>query len=701
MTRALLVTLLLGFTMTLVSACGKGTQVLSLDGGPAADGGPAEDGGPAADGGPAEDGGPAADGGPTEDGGPAMDGGPAEDGGLSCPVPYNKSRLWGRTWSDEFNGPEPGQESCYDNNITPPQCLTLYWHTETCPVSAHANLEGLNKCNWAVFSLYNWMDNGKPIGEGVNAFTPHQVTVQGGELILSSVPSPPPGGYPAGWNASTPIQTVMAEYDCGNPPATGYGPSTECPIVSGGLWSKTMGSVTGLKQTYGRFEIKARLPVGQGSWPAHWMLPQSGPWPGDGEIDIMEAVAYKPNQLGANFHDGVTINVPGGDDINTHMSAGSMDLDITKDQQSQEYHTYAVEWDATTLRFFVDNREIGEVKEGTLAPNKNLATGEYVGDYPFEIPDEPFHMILNSTVAAFGATNYPHPKDFPTQTHHIDYTRAWKLCESTADYCPKGGSYDGANCRVGTVPNRNDVFIHKSSLVYPALSGALPCPDGGSQREGLCMVHEIGEGTKTFIWGSSFYIANACVASTISPSCQNPCLGVGRWDGYNCHLLSAPEGSTASIDNGIFYYTPVSPSAGGPCPIGCDEGNRCRVGPAPAGREVFVWDSRHYYTKRLCDPTAGMANCPKPCPIAGRHDGKDCYISTPPPGTNPFIYQNGFYYQPMTGYPRNGCPLGVYDSVHCYMGAAPTGTTALLKGEKFYVKAACGNVPRAWFHPSN
>ena len=63
------------------------------------------------------------------------------------------------------------------------------------------------------------------------------------------------------------------------------------PYTSARLRSKNKGD-----WTYGRFEIRARLPQGQGTWPAIWMLPTEwayGGWAGSGEIDIMEAVNLK------------------------------------------------------------------------------------------------------------------------------------------------------------------------------------------------------------------------------------------------------------------------------------------------------------------------------------------------------------------------------------------------------------------------
>ena len=58
---------------------------------------------------------------------------------------------------------------------------------------------------------------------------------------------------------------------------------------------------------YGRIEVKAKLALGQGIWPAIWMLPTDwmyGGWPESGEIDIMEHVGYDPGRVHGSIHTG-------------------------------------------------------------------------------------------------------------------------------------------------------------------------------------------------------------------------------------------------------------------------------------------------------------------------------------------------------------------------------------------------------------
>ena len=609
------------------------------------------------------------------------------------PAPWNMPPAWRLAWSDEFNGPEEGNEACYENETTPPQCLTLYWENGDCPEAALSNLAGLNKCNWSVFSLYNWMDNGQPIGEGVNAFDPEYVTVSNGTLILTSQPSLPEVDLEPGWT----ISRVMDEYDCGNPPDSGYGDSTDCPILSGGVWSKEMGDVAGLLQTYGRVEVRARLPVGPGSWPAHWMLPQDGPWPGDGEIDIMEAVNFQPDfhpfTVGANFHDGVEIEI-GGEAVQTHMQAGSMEQSMSISEQQNEYHVYAVEWQADELRFYVDGLHIGTVVEGTMLPNKNLETGAWVGEYPVEIPDEPFHVILNSTVAAFGVSDYPDPRSFTTQRHYIDFVRTWELCEDPAQFCGEGETFDGVDCLVGSLPGRSDLFIHESDLVYPALSGATACPTSGDRVDDLCVVYDIDSTRYTFMRDGSFYARSICVESTLARHrCPNPCGGWGHYDGVECIVGSPPEGARGVVAEHIFAYYPLTGDER--CPIGRDRGAWCEFGPIPEGREGTVnFEGTEFKLDALCNPDAYMANCPQPCPEGTLYIGDGCLWGNPPPGTNPAVSGRGFYYDKLSDLAyANECPIGAPEATRCYAGTPPLGFVSEIRGGAFYTEPACGNVP--------
>ena len=90
--------------------------------------------------------------------------------------------------------------------------------------------------------------------------------------------------------------------------------------------------------TYGRIEVRAKLPSGRGTWPAIWTLGtnrQAG-WPACGEIDIMEFVGFDPGIIHANIHTKKYNHV---------MGTGKGDK-ITIPDASEKFHVYAIEWDA-------------------------------------------------------------------------------------------------------------------------------------------------------------------------------------------------------------------------------------------------------------------------------------------------------------------------------------------------------------------
>ena len=104
---------------------------------------------------------------------------------------------------------------------------------------------------------------------------------------------------------------------------------------------------------YGYFEARILLPSGKGTWPAFWMMPANNnfatnPWPGCGEIDIMEEVGADPNIISSSIHTAAYNHT-----INTQKTAAR-----NIGTAESEYHVYACEWTPNYLRFFVDGVEL-------------------------------------------------------------------------------------------------------------------------------------------------------------------------------------------------------------------------------------------------------------------------------------------------------------------------------------------------------
>lgn len=173
---------------------------------------------------------------------------------------------------------------------------------------------------------------------------------------------------------------------------------------------------------YGRMEIKAKLPQGQGVWPAIWMLPTEwkyGGWPRSGEIDIMEAV--NSNAAGGNKVYG-TLHY--GDSWPNNKYTGSDTTPATNIWD--EFHTYAVEWEEGEIRWYVDKTHFAtQTKDGWYnyywdGQEKGFKIGD--GAAPF---DQLFHMILNIAVGGNWPGNPNAASSFPQQMD-VDFVRVYR-----------------------------------------------------------------------------------------------------------------------------------------------------------------------------------------------------------------------------------------------------------------------------------
>ncbi len=142
---------------------------------------------------------------------------------------------------------------------------------------------------------------------------------------------------------------------------------------------------------FGRFEIRCKLPRGQGLWPAFWLLPADMSWPP--EIDVFEALGHEPNQVHMVAH---------WSEAGEHQQSGEV---YSGPDFSSDFHTFAVEWTAEKLVWFVDGVKRHEV----------------VG----KSPRGPMYLLANLAVGG----KWPGAPDATTQfpaTFAIDYIRAYE-----------------------------------------------------------------------------------------------------------------------------------------------------------------------------------------------------------------------------------------------------------------------------------
>jgi len=159
---------------------------------------------------------------------------------------------------------------------------------------------------------------------------------------------------------------------------------------------------------YGRFEIRAKLPTGQGMWPAIWMLPtdnEFGGWAASGEIDIMEVIGSEPDKLHGTIHFG------GSWPNNTR--AGSH-RDMPFGSLHNAFHTYAIEWEEGEIRWYVDDFQYARQTQWTSSG----------GAFPAPF-NKRFHMLLNVAVGGDWPGSPDNTTSFP-QRMEVDWVRVYE-----------------------------------------------------------------------------------------------------------------------------------------------------------------------------------------------------------------------------------------------------------------------------------
>ncbi|WP_138477576.1 glycoside hydrolase family 16 protein [Dyadobacter bucti] len=163
---------------------------------------------------------------------------------------------------------------------------------------------------------------------------------------------------------------------------------------------------------YGKFEIKARLPKGRGTWPAIWMLASeknygNKGWPDNGEIDIMEHVGFDQNRVHGNIHTKAF----------NHAIKTNKGNNVLIDNVSDEFHVYSCEWTPSSVSILIDGKAFFTF---TKEPSYQWA------EWPF---DKPFHLLLNIAVGGnWGGQKGVDDSIFP-QKMEVDYVRVYPLTE--------------------------------------------------------------------------------------------------------------------------------------------------------------------------------------------------------------------------------------------------------------------------------
>ena len=161
---------------------------------------------------------------------------------------------------------------------------------------------------------------------------------------------------------------------------------------------------------YGRFEIKAKMPLGKGTWPAIWMMPESHnkneKWPDCGEIDIMEHLGKRPNELHHSLHSGR---------YNFQDHDSQYKIVIDQYDATSKFVEYAIEWTPEYVEFFLDGISIGKLSKG----QENRET-DYLG-WPF---DKEFYLIINLAIGGYWGGEIDNSK-LPSEVL-VEYVRVYQ-----------------------------------------------------------------------------------------------------------------------------------------------------------------------------------------------------------------------------------------------------------------------------------
>ena len=166
--------------------------------------------------------------------------------------------------------------------------------------------------------------------------------------------------------------------------------------------------------TYGRFEVRAKVPNGQGYLPAFWLMANDenvyGQWPRCGEIDCMEVMGQDTNKLYGTIHYG-----------NPHAeSQGTYTIKDGEKSFSDDFHTFTCDWEPGKITWYVDGKKYHEESNWH-------STTEGQGTLTYPAPfDQPFYIILNLAVGGSWVGNPNETTNFVNNPFVVDYVRVYQ-----------------------------------------------------------------------------------------------------------------------------------------------------------------------------------------------------------------------------------------------------------------------------------
>ncbi len=179
---------------------------------------------------------------------------------------------------------------------------------------------------------------------------------------------------------------------------------------------------------YGRFDIRAKLPVAKGMWPAIWMMPdkETYGWPKDGEIDIMELISQQPDLCYGTIHCGIS-----GTDKYWHPTATCR---LESGNFYDAYHLFSMEWEPGVIRMYMDQHlyatytdwESWVTERGAVTPQTPL-------DFPHPF-NALFYLNLNLATGGSWCESTDETTDWENAVMSVDYVRVYKAVDRVYRY---------------------------------------------------------------------------------------------------------------------------------------------------------------------------------------------------------------------------------------------------------------------------
>ena len=303
-------------------------------------------------------------------------------------------------------------------------------------------------------------------------------------------------------SANDEVETYQAFSGAGSPFSLSNGvlDITAKPVSSKANAAYTSGGLTtaqSFSQTYGLFEINAEMPTAAGMWPAFWLLSTTGA--ALPELDVAELIGNNPDDVY----------------VSTHSDTGSTSVPVYVGNVSSSFHTYAVDWEPTTITYYFDGNAIA-----------SLPT-------PADM-NSPMYMLLNLAVG--GAGTWAGAADGETGQMLVSWVRAY-----ASIYTPISLTLDGSG---GTISRGDGAF----TIAGSSSNGTITLGDGSQNIDltGSGNTITVGAGNSVITAGTGHdTVTTGAGNSTIAVIGTNNVLNAGPGDntisggsGYDTFLLN-------------------------------------------------------------------------------------------------------------------------------------------------------------------